>query len=73
MKGKIVYTTTVEKEIEIPDEIIAICETQWKERTNEQDFALEDYLIEVWKDIDHLDKIGIYYEEDGKTYYVTEY
>lgn len=73
MKGKIVYTTVVEEEIEIPDEIISICETPWKHRTEKQDKMLDDYTDNIWENIKWDDRIGIYYMEDGKTFYVAEY
>ena len=73
MKGKIIYTTVVEKEIEVPDEIINICETPWEHRTEKQDEILDDYTNNIWEDIEHDNRIGIYYMKDGKTFYVAEY
>ena len=63
MKGKVVYTQMVEKEIEIPDEIIAIhnksfWDSTWKSLIEEKDFC---------------DKYGIYYEEDGEEWALDEY
>lgn len=73
MKGKIVYTTVVEEEIEIPDEIIDICETLWTYRTEKQDKILDDYINNIWKNIKCDDRLGIYYMRDDKTCYVAEY
>ena len=40
MKGKIAYLTVVEKEIEIPDEVVEISKKSWVDWTEEEDEKL---------------------------------
>lgn len=39
-KGKVIYTQKVEKEIEIPDEIIALYDKSFWDLTEEEDFKI---------------------------------
>lgn len=74
MKGKLVYTTVVEKEIEIPDEIIKISEKSIFDWTEEEDKKMGTFSENVWNSIeDNYDRVGIYYEEDGEDWILEQY
>lgn len=73
MKGKIVYTATIEKEIEIPDEIIKIVNKKFWDRSSEEDVALEDFTESIWESVDYLERCGMYYEKDGRDWVIEEY
>lgn len=67
MKGKIAYTAVIEKEIEIPDEIIKISKKSWRDWTEEEDEKMRVFSENAWDSIeDDYDCIGIYYEENGE-------
>ena len=73
MKGKVVYTAVVEKEIEIPDEIIEISNRSWWDWTDAEEKKVENFSNAAWSGIKYSDRIGIYYEEDGQLWGVEEY
>ena len=73
MKGKIVYTAIVEKEIEIPDEIIKIVNKNFLDRSSKEDVTLEDFTESIWDSVDYLDRCGMYYEKDGHEWVIEEY
>lgn len=74
MKGKIVYSIVVEKEIEIPDEIIEISKKFWDEWTEEENEKMEIFSEDAWNSIeDNYDRIGIYYKENGEDWELEQY
>ncbi len=74
MKGKITYMAVVEKEIEIPDEVIEISKKSWFDWTEEEDEKMRTFSDNAWNSIeDNYDRVGIYYEEDGKDWVLEEY
>lgn len=74
MKGKIAYLTVVEKEIEIPDEVVEISKKSWVDWTEEEDEKMRVFSENTWNSIENnFDRIGIYYEENGKDYIIEEY
>lgn len=74
MKGKLVYTTVVEKEIEIPDEVIEISEKSWFDWTEEEEEKIKTFSENAWNSIeDNIDRIGIYYEENGQDWILEQY
>ena len=74
MKGKITYMAVVEKEIEIPDEVIEISKKSWFDWTDEEDEKMRTFSENAWDSIeDNFDRIGIYYEEDSKDWVLEEY
>lgn len=74
MKGKIAYLTIVEKEIEIPDEIVNISKKSWCDLTEEEDEKLQVFSESAWDSTENnFDRIGIYYEENGKEYIIEQY
>ena len=74
-KGKIVYTIVVEKEIEIPDEVIAIYDKSWWDWTDEEDSIMDNFTNSIWGTVEEKDfqPLGIYYEEDGNEWTLAEY
>ena len=74
MKGKIAYMTIVEKEIEIPDEVVKISKKSWFDWTKEEDDKIRTFSEDTWDSIENnFDRVGIYYEEDGKEWILEEY
>lgn len=74
MKGKIAYMAVVEKEIEIPDEVIEISKKSWFNWTDEEDEKMRTFSDNAWDTIeDSFDRVGIYYQEDGKDWIIEEY
>lgn len=74
MKGKIAYLTVIEKEIEIPEEVVEISKKSWVDWTEEEDEKLRVFSENAWNSIENnFDRIGIYYEENGKDYVIEEY
>ena len=74
MKGKIAYTAVVEKEIEIPDEIVEISKKSWFDWTEEEDEKMRIFSESAWDSIeDDYDRIGICYEENGKEWVLEDY
>ena len=60
MKGKIVYSVLVEKEIDIPDELIALKQKKWYDLTYEDDKRIEELSDSVWEKIPRCDRYGMY-------------
>lgn len=74
MKGKLVYTAVIEKEIEIPDEVVKISKKSWFDWTEEEDDKMRTFSENTWDSIgDNYDRIGIYYEENDKDLVLEEY
>ena len=76
MKGKIAYLAVVEKEIEIPDEIVKIVQKPWFDwRTEEDDEKMSAFSEKAWESVgeDCLDRCGIYYKKDGDWWVLEEY
>ena len=74
MKGTIAYMAVVEKEIEIPDEVIEISKKSWFNWTEEEDEKIRTFSKNTWDSIENsLDRVGIYYQEDGKNWILEEY
>lgn len=73
-KGKIVYTHVVEKEIEIPDEIIeANAKFSW-EMTCEDYDKLEQFSDNLWKQYpDVSERCGVYYQDADGWWVIEEY
>ena len=74
MKGTIAYMAVVEKEIEIPDEVIEISKKSWFDWTEKEDEKMRTFSENAWNSIeDNYDRVGIYYQEDGKDWVLEEY
>lgn len=72
MKGKIVYTKTVEEEVEIPDELIKLKNKRWQDLTEEDDKRFDELVESVWGEIPWENRYGMYYGENFK-FYIVEY
>jgi hypothetical protein len=59
MKGTIVYITKVEKEVEIPDELVNMT-SNWFFLTNEEKDKAEQLSESVWGEIPWDHRIGMY-------------
>lgn len=74
MKGKIAYTAVIEKEIEIPDEIVEISKKSWFDWTEEEDKKMSNFSEQAWDSIEgDYDRIGICYEENGEEWILEEF
>lgn len=74
MKGKITYMAIVEKEIEIPDEVVKISKKFSHNWTEEEDEKMRFFSENVWNSIeDVFERISIYYEENNKDYIIEQY
>lgn len=74
MKGKIAYLAVIEKEIEIPDEVVEISKRHRFDWTEEEDNKMRTFSENAWDSIeDSYDRIGIYYKENGKEWVLEEY
>ncbi len=74
MKGKIAYLAVIEKEIEIPDEVAEISKKPWIDWTDEEDEKLRAFSENAWDSIENsCNRIGIYYEENGKQWILEQY
>ena len=72
MKGQIVYTKTVEEEVEIPDELIELAQKRWQSYSEEDDKRFDELVESVWGDIPWENRSGMYYGENFK-FYIVEY
>lgn len=60
MKGKIVYSVVVEKEVEVPDELIALTEKDWDDLTDKEYKRIDELSDSVWGEIPQSDRYGMY-------------
>ena len=74
MKGKITYMAVIEKEIEIPDEVIEISEKSFYNLTEKEDEKMKVFSENAWNSIDNVFyRINICYEKNGKNYIIEDY
>ena len=74
MTGKIAYTAVIEKEIEIPDEIVKISKKSWRDWTEEEDEKMRIFSEKAWDSIEgDYDRIGICYEENGEDWVLEQF
>ena len=74
MKGKIAYTAVIEKEIEIPDEIVKISKKSWRDWAEEEDEKMRIFSENAWDSIEgDYDRIGICYEENGEDWLLEQF
>ena len=59
MKGTIVYITRVEKEVEIPDELVNMT-SNWLSLTNEERNKAEQLTESIWGKIPWENRCGMY-------------
>lgn len=74
MKGKLVYTAVVEKEIEIPDEVVAAFDkiaTTWDADAYN---LMDEFSDSVWKNVDNVEnRLSIEFNQDGHWWILEEY
>jgi len=74
MKGKLVYTTVVEKEIEIPDEVVDALDkiaTSWDPDANT---LIDEFSANAWASVDNVEnRLAIKFEQDGEWWAFEEY
>lgn len=74
MKGKLVYTAIVEKEIEIPDEVIAAVDkiaTTWDPDAYA---VMDEFSTNAWANVDNVEnRLSIEFEQDGEWWVFEEY
>lgn len=74
MKGKLVYTTIVEKEIEIPDKVVNAFDkiaTTWDADAYN---LMDEFSTNAWASVDNVvDRLSIRFEQNGKWWTFEEY
>lgn len=74
MKGKLVYTTVVEKEIEIPNEVIDAYDkalTTWDPAIYN---LMDKFSTDAWASVDNVEnRLSIQFEQDGEWWAFEEY
>ena len=74
MKGKIVYTTIIEKEIEVPDEVVAAFDkiaTTWDADAYN---LMDEFSDNVWKNVDNVEnRLSIEFNQNGHWWVLEEY
>lgn len=74
MKGKLVYTAVIEKEIEIPDEVVAAFDkiaTTWDADAYN---LMDEFSDSVWKNVDNVEnRLSIEFNQDGHWWILEEY
>jgi len=60
MKGKIVYSVFVEKEVEIPDELIALAEQDGCNLTYKECKRIDELSDSLWGEIPSRNRYSIY-------------
>ena len=74
MKGKLVYTTIVEKEIEIPDEVIDALDTVATTYDNDAYTVMDEFSAKAWANADGVvNRLSIEFEQDGKWWTFEQY
>lgn len=74
MKGKLVYTTVVEKEIEIPDEVIDALDTVATTYNHDAYAIMDEFSAKAWASAnDVVNRLSIEFEQDGKWWTFEQY
>lgn len=74
MKGKLVYTTVVEKEIEIPDEVIDALDTVLTTYDHDAYAIMDEFSAKAWASVDNVEnRLSIEFEQDGHWWPFEEY
>lgn len=74
MKGKLVYTTIVEKEIEIPDEVIDAFDTIATTYDHDAYTVMDEFSVKAWANADGVvNRLSIEFEQDGKWWTFEQY
>ena len=74
MKGKLVYTAIVEKEIEIPDEVIKALDTITTSWDSDAYALMDKFSADAWASVDNVEnRLSIEFEQDGEWWAFEEY
>jgi hypothetical protein len=74
MKGKLVYTAIVEKEIEIPDEVIDALDTIATSWDPDANALIDKFSADAWASVDNVEnRLSIQFEQDGEWWAFEEY
>ena len=74
MKGKLVYTTIVEKEIEIPDEVIDALDTVLTTYDHDAYAVMDEFSAKAWASVDNVEnRLSIEFKQDGHWWPFEEY
>lgn len=74
MKGKLVYTKIVEKEIEIPDEVIEALDTVATTYDHDAYTVMDEFSAKAWANADDVvNRLSIEFEQDGKWWTFEQY
>ena len=74
MKGKLTYTTIVEKEIEIPDEVIDALDKVATTWDHDAYALMDEFSAKAWANVDNVEnRLSIEFEQDGHWWPFEEY
>ena len=74
MKGKLVYTAVIEKEIEIPDEVITASDKIVTDWDPDAWSLVEKFSEKAWQGVDNLEnRLSIQFEQNGEWWALEEY
>ncbi len=74
MKGKLTYTTIVEKEIEIPDEVIDALDKVATTWDHDAYALMDEFSAKAWASVDNVEnRLSIEFEQDGHWWAFEEY
>lgn len=74
MKGKLVYTAVIEKEIEIPDEVIDALDTIATSWDPDANALIDKFSADAWASVDNVEnRLSIQFEQDGEWWAFEEY
>lgn len=74
MKGKLVYTAVIEKEIEIPDEVIDALDTIATSWDSDANALMDKFSADAWASVDNVEnRLSIQFEQDGEWWAFEEY
>lgn len=74
MKGKLVYTAIIEKEIEIPDEVVKALDTITTSWDSDANALIDEFSANTWASVDNVeDRLAIKFEQDGEWWAFEEY
>lgn len=74
MKGKLIYTAVIEKEIEIPDEVIDALDTIATSWDPDANALIDKFSADAWASVDNVEnRLSIQFEQDGEWWAFEEY
>ena len=74
MKGKLIYTAVVEKEIEIPDEVVAALDKVAINWDSDAYTLMDEFSANAWASVDNVeDRLAIKFKQDDEWWVFEEY